>query len=104
MASINTEITSFSAYGTETTTTIVGDSGRTAWLKIRSGGVRSAWKYTYTDFNGDRYVLRTNDFLHVTLDHMYSHEEFDPDFITHIGPITGKVKQIGKRFPAPVAA
>jgi len=104
MASINTKTTSISMFGIETATKIVGDTGREAVLKIRSGGVRSAWKYSYTDFNGDRYVLRTNDFLHVTLDHMYSHEEFDPDFITHIGPITGKVKQIGKRFPAPIAA
>tara|TARA_R100001440_G_C2467568_1_gene111059 strand:+ start:28 stop:342 length:315 start_codon:yes stop_codon:yes gene_type:complete len=104
MASINTQITSIDSDGLETTTTIVGDTGRTAWLKIRSGGVSCDFKYSYTDFNGDRYVLRTDDFLHVTLDHMYSHEKFDPDFITHIGPITGKVKQIGKRFPAPIAA
>jgi|TARA_R100001086_G_scaffold221331_1_gene138437 hypothetical protein len=104
MASINTEITSFSAYGTETTTTIVGDSGRTAWLKIRSGGVRCAFKYSYTDFDGDRYVVRTNDWLHETMGHQCSHDEFDPDNFIHLAFLTAKLKQIGRRFPAPVAA
>jgi hypothetical protein len=104
MASINTEITSFSAYGTETTTTIVADTGRTAWLKIRSGGVRCAFKYSYTDFDGDRYVVRTNSWLHETEGHEYSHEEFDPDNLYHLAFLTAKVKQIGKRFPAPIAA
>jgi len=104
MASINTKITSISMFGIETATKIVGDTGREAVLKIRSGGGRTTWTYTYTDFDGDRYVLRTDDFLHVTLDHMYSHEEFDPDCISHIAFITGKVKQTGKRFPSPIAA